>query len=168
LYRSDGSFLTAFSVRGVSREAVLRAVEEDQRGLPAYFGPEEYAGFVKRLIEAWMASSWEKFLRMERRTLEARRKGRLTKTLGQRLPTESQEEIERMVKEDRRRAQEGLLELRSESGELSHKHIDQLTPEDRTNRIRAELMWLEWLLARQGRRNRILRAGPFKPRRSLG
>jgi hypothetical protein len=83
----------------------------------------------------------------------------------------SQRELERMASEDRHTAYEGLLELRSEQGELSYKHIDQLTPEDRPARIRAELARIEWLLERQGRRNIVLRwasLGKHPSRRSQG
>jgi hypothetical protein len=167
LHRTDGSFVAAFSVRGVTAEALLRAVEEDRRGRPAYFGPEEHAASITRLVEARARSSWEKFLRMERRMLKARANGQLAKALALRLPLESQEELERMAKEDRKRAEEGLLELRSEQGDISYKQIDDLTPEDRTNRIRAELRRMEWLLERQTRRNAILRQTDFfEPRRS--
>ena len=62
-----------------------------------------------------------------------------------------------IVLRDRGRAEEGLVELRSEEGELSYKHIEELSPEDRVDRIRAELARIEWLLERQGRRNIVLR-----------
>jgi hypothetical protein len=51
--------------------------------------------------------------------------------------------------------------LRSEQGEVSYKHIDDLTPEDRMNRIRAEVRRVEWLLERQARRNALFRSTAF-------
>jgi hypothetical protein len=169
LRRSNGSFVGAFSARGATTEAVLRTAEDDRRGYPHYTGPEEYAESVRRLVRVRSESSWERFMETERRMLEARKNGQLAKVLAQRLPGESQHELERMASEDRHTAFEGLLELRSEQGELSYKRIDQLTPEDRPARIRAELARIEWLLERQGRRNIVLRwASKRLSRRSQG
>jgi hypothetical protein len=161
LRRSDGSFLGAFSVRGLTEQAILQAAVDDRLGYPAYTGPQEHADSVRRMMRSRMESPWEKFLRTERWTLEARKNGQLAKALVQRLPGESQPELDRMVSEDRRTAEEGFVELRSEEGELSYKHVDQLTPEDRPARIRAELARIEWLLERQGRRNIVRRLASF-------
>jgi hypothetical protein len=139
LRRSDGSFVGAFSARGVSEQAVLQLAKDDRSGYPAYTGPHEHADSVRRMVKARMESPWEGFLRTERRMLEARKNGQLAKALACRLPGESQEELDRMVSEDRRTAEEGLLELRSEQGELCYKHIDQLTPKHRMDRVRAKL-----------------------------
>ncbi len=86
----------------------------------------------------------------------------MARALARRLPGESQEELDRMTSEDRRRAEEGFVALRSEEGELSYKRIEELSPEDRIDRIRAELARIEWLLERQGRRKLILRPAFFK------
>jgi hypothetical protein len=167
LCRADDSLVAVFSAGGATREAVMRAAKEDRQGLPAYFGPEEHAASVTRLVEARTKASWEKFLRTERRMLEVRKNGQLAKALRLRLPLEAQEEIEHMISEDRKTAEEGLVALMSEQGELSYKHIDDLTPEDRMNRITAEVRRLEWLLERQARRNTLSRSTAFRrPRRS--
>lgn len=166
LRRADGSVAAHFSARGATGEAVLRAVEEDRRGLPAYFGPEEYASSVRRLVETRAKHSWERFLRTERRALEARRGGQMARALACRLPGESQEELDRMASEDRRRAEEGIVALRGDEDELSYKHIEELSPEDRMGRIRAELARIEWLLERQIRRNVILWSVSFGRRQS--
>ena len=71
-----------------------------------------------------------------------------------------------MASEDRSRAGEGLVELRSERGEFSCKHIEELSPEDRMDRIRAELARIEWLLERHERRKIILRSYSFGQRQS--
>jgi hypothetical protein len=152
LRRADGSFVAAFSTQGATKEAIVRAVEEDREGLPAYFGPEEYANSARRLVETRRKHSWERFLRTERRVLEARRNGWMAKALAWRLPGESREELDRIASEDRRRAEEGLVELRDEQGVLSYKHLEALSPEDRMDRIRAQLARIEWLLERRGRR----------------
>ena len=166
LRRQNGWPVGRFSVRAAKRACVLRVIEDDRQGYPQYSGPEEHAGSVRRYVRVRMQCSWGRFLNTERRTLEARRKGQLAKALLRALPLESQQEIDRMTSEDRRRAEEGFVELRSEEGALSYKHLEQLVPEDRQDRMRAELRRLEWLLERQERRNIllrsriILRAGP--------
>jgi hypothetical protein len=166
LRRADGPLVAAFSVQGATGEAIVRAAEEDYRGWPAYFGPEEYAYSVRRLVETRAGHSWERFLRTERRMLEARKNGQLAKALAWRLPGESQKELDRMVSEDRRRAKERLVELKSEEGESSCKQVEELAPEERMDRIRAELARIEWLLERHRRRNAILQSGFFEQRQS--
>jgi hypothetical protein len=151
LRRPDGSVVSRFSVRGTMREIVLRTAQDDLSGIPPFGGPEEHAEGVRRLMKARAQKPWERFLETERRVLNARKNGQLAKALRLRLPGESQEELDRMVSEDRRRAKEGLVELRSEEGELSFKHLVKLCPEDRQVRLRAELARLEWLLERQGK-----------------
>jgi hypothetical protein len=83
-----------------------------------------------------------------------------------RLPGESQAVLDRIASEDRRRAEEGLVELRSEGGEFFCKHIEELSPEDSMDRIRAELARIEWLLERRERRNIILWSDSFRQRQS--
>ncbi len=171
LRRGDGSFVAAFSNQGATGEAVVRAVEEDRRGWPAYCGPEQYADSARRLVETRAKHSWERFLRAELRVLKARRNGRMAKALVWRLPGEAQEELDRIASEDRRRAEEGFVELRDEQGEFSFKHVEELSPEDRMDRIRAELARIEWLLERHERRNAMLRPHFFEQRqtrRSVG
>ena len=72
--------------------------------------------------------------------------------LGAPLPDESPEELKRLAEEDQRRALEGLVELMSERGEITYKHIDDITPQDRGARIRAEGKRIEWLTERMARR----------------
>ena len=159
LRRQDGSPVGRFSVRGAKRGCLLRVIEDDCQGYPQYSGPEKHAESVRRYVRVRMESPWERFLNTERRTLEARRKGQLAKALLLALPRESQQEIDRMTSEDQHRAEEGLVELRSEEGALSYKPLEQLVPEDCQDRMRAELGRLEWLLERQERRNILLRLG---------
>ncbi len=166
LRRADGSFLSAFSARGFTAQAVVRAAKDDSSGYPAYTGPQEHADSVRRVVKARMESSWERFLRTERQMLESRKNGHLAGALTRRLPTESQEELDRIASEERRRAKEGFVALRSEEGQLYYKHLEDLSPEDRMDRIRAELGRIEWLLERQDRRNMMLRSAFFGQRRS--
>jgi hypothetical protein len=164
LRRQDGSLVSRFSARAATTEGVLRVIEDDRRGYPQYAGPEEHAESVRRYVRVRMQSPWERFLNIERRTLVARRKGQLAKALLWALPRESQEEIDRITSEDRRRAEEGFVELRSEEGRSFYKHVEQLVPEDRQERIRAELRRLEWLLERQKTRNLFLSSASSRRR----
>jgi hypothetical protein len=63
------------------------------------------------------------------------------------LPGESPEYLERLGREDQRRAKQGLVEIMIE-GEPFYKHIVELTPDDRPGRIRAEKAKALWLRAR--------------------
>ena len=69
---------------------------------------------------------------------------RPTRIAGHALPGESQEELDRIAAEDQRLAQEGMVKLKV-GEEVSYKHVDELTREDRTARIAAELEEVEWL-----------------------
>jgi hypothetical protein len=71
-----------------------------------------------------------------------------------------------MASENRRWTEKGLVELRSEEGELLYKHVEVRSAEDRIASIRAEVARIEWLLERQGRRNIILLSAFFDQRQS--
>jgi hypothetical protein len=150
LRRADGSWRSS-APKSPPRRPSCGPSRKIAGGLPAYFGPEEYADSARRLVETRAKHSWERFLRTERRVLEARRNGWIAKSLTWRLPCESQEELDTMASENRRRAEEEIVELRSEQGELSYKHLEALSPEDHMDRIRAQLARIEWLLERRGR-----------------
>jgi hypothetical protein len=154
LRRADGSFVAAFSASGATRDGILQAAQEDyrlrhhleplQQQQPPPSAPKEAA---RSLAAGKDERRWEDFLEGERRGLEARRRGQLRRDLGDVLPGESPEYIERLGREDQRRAQEGLVEIMKE-GEPLYKHIEELTPDDRTGRIRAEMVKSLWLQAR--------------------
>ena len=93
---------------------------------------------------------WERYMEVERRELEDRRSGELAKVLGEALPGESQEELDRLAAEDRQRAEKGLVELR-EGEEVWFKHIDELTRDDRQPRIEAQRRRIGWVQERLGR-----------------
>jgi hypothetical protein len=99
-------------------------------------------------LEARHAEAWERYMEAERREVESRRNGHLRKRLNGPLPGESLEELERLASEDEARAEEGLVELRSSDGEVYYKHIDTLSPEDRSDRVTAEGVRVEWLSER--------------------
>ena len=95
--------------------------------------------------------AWERFIEAERRHLEDRRTGHLARLLDGPLPGESAEGLRRLAWEDQRRAEEGLVELREPSGEVSYKHIDELTLEDRQARAEAERALMNRIMERQRR-----------------
>jgi hypothetical protein len=96
--------------------------------------------------------AWERFMEAERRHLGDRRSGHLARLLDGPLPGESAEELRLLAWEDQRRAEEGLVELRSAGGEVSYKHIDELTLEDRQARAEAERAQMNRMMERQQRR----------------
>ena len=101
--------------------------------------------------DSWR-EGWEIFMSGERKTLAERANGRLGYALRTTLPGESREELDRLIEEDRRLAQTGLVSLVAEDGTVSHKHVDELTPEDMPARQRAEVARLDWLMERTDRR----------------
>ena len=81
---------------------------------------------------------------IERKELQDRKDGELAKVLGAAMAGESQEELDRLAREDRQKAEEGLVELREEEHSY-YKHIDELTREDRPARIEAQRHRLQWV-----------------------
>ncbi|MDN5697122.1 MAG: hypothetical protein L0G70_04010 [Rubrobacter sp.] len=103
--------------------------------------------------------SWQRFLEAEQRELWARREGKLARLLMITLPEESKDELERMVEEDRRRAEEGLVELKRDD-EVFYKHVDELGVEDMPARMEAEAARAAWLTERTRRVIEIVRGWP--------
>lgn len=100
--------------------------------------------------------SWERFISAEYRNLFARQRGQLRLALGAPLPDEFEEEIEWMAREDQRRAEEGLVELKG-SGGTHYKRIEDLTLTDAAKRRAAETERSEWLMGRMEERTRLIR-----------
>ena len=75
------------------------------------------------------AEAWEKHMRLERELLAQRRDGKLAKAIGKALPGESPQDLEQMAREDRSKAEEGLVSMLW-GGQLSYKHVDKLTPRE--------------------------------------
>lgn len=98
-------------------------------------------------------------MEVERRELEDRKNGELAKVLGEALPGESQEELDRLAVEDREKAEKDLVELRR-GEEVWFKHIDELTREDRRARIEAQRRRINWV---QERLKKSLQPGPTPP-----
>jgi hypothetical protein len=91
---------------------------------------------------------WARFMYAEQKELENRRNGQLRKLLDGPLPGESPEKLERLASEDEARAEEGLVELRSSDDEITYKHIEDLTKEDRLARFAAEGARVAWIAER--------------------
>ena len=91
--------------------------------------------------------TFDQFMEAERRRLQEHASGKLAQALGYALPGESQEELERIALEDQRLAQEGMVKLKV-GKEVTYKHIEELTREDRQARIAAESEEVEWLMSR--------------------
>jgi hypothetical protein len=99
---------------------------------------------------------WEMFMVGEREALVGRANGRLAHALRTTPPEESREELERLIEEDGRLAQAGLVSLMAEDGAISHKHVEELRPEDMPARRRAETARLDWLMGRTDGRLALL------------
>ncbi len=91
---------------------------------------------------------WERFMREELRELEKRKGGQLAELLGEALPGEPSAALERLAREDRRQAEEGLVALMS-MGKVSYKHLDELSEVDMPSRIAANRLRTTWLKERQ-------------------
>lgn len=99
---------------------------------------------------------WERFMSAEYRSLFARQRGQLRLALGAPLPEESKDEIEWMAREDQRRAEEGIVELKGKNG-LYYKPLADLTSRDMLDRRAAETNRCEWLMGRMDERMRLIR-----------
>jgi hypothetical protein len=94
------------------------------------------------------AEAWDKHMRLERDLLAQRRDGKLSKAIGKALPGESPRDLDQMSREDRSKAEEGLVPMVSGGGQLSYEHIDELTPENLLARPEAEREQVNWLMGR--------------------
>lgn len=99
-------------------------------------------------VELHNEEAWERFLEAERRELEMRKEGHLAKLLGDPLPEESPEELKRLAEDDRLKALEGLVALKTESGEIVYQPLEDLTRQERRMRIRAEGERVDWIVER--------------------
>jgi hypothetical protein len=92
--------------------------------------------------------AWEAFMQAERRELELRKNGQLTKMLGEPLPGEPKSMVVRLASEERRQAEEGLVALVSD-GEVFYKHLEDLSEWEMPARIAATRLRTAWLKERQ-------------------
>jgi hypothetical protein len=112
----------------------------------------------KRKVED-EAAAWKRFVQTERRQLLLRKDGQLAKQLGEPQPGELPAILQKLVAEDRRQAERGLVALTS-GGETVYKAIDDLSPEDMPARIAANRLRTTWL---KERRDGWLGRGEIQP-----
>jgi hypothetical protein len=103
---------------------------------------------------------WEGFMEMERRQLRERREGKLRAALGVPLPGEMVEQLDRIAERDRLRAEQGLVPIMGEGGNITYMHIDDLTKLDMPFRTAAERLAVEWLKERVERSRKGADAPP--------
>jgi hypothetical protein len=94
------------------------------------------------------AAAWELFMQEELRELEKRKAGQLAELLGEALPGEPPAALRRLVDEDVRQAQAGLVALMS-MGKVSYKPLEELSPKDMAARIAANRLRMTWLKERR-------------------
>jgi hypothetical protein len=93
-------------------------------------------------------------MRVERRRLDERREGKLREALGEPLPDETKEQLDRIGEEDRTRAGQGLVAVVGANGGASHRHIDHLGRDDVEDRLAAQCLEEGWLKQRAQRRRK--------------
>jgi hypothetical protein len=93
-------------------------------------------------------AAWELFMEAELRELESRKAGQLGRLLGEPLAGETPAALRRLVAEDRRQAEDGLVALMS-GGKVSYKHVDELCEEDLPARTAANRLRTTWLKERR-------------------
>jgi hypothetical protein len=89
-------------------------------------------------------AAWKAFMQAERRELELRKDGQLARLLGELLTGDVPAMVLRLVSEDRRQAEEGLVALMS-NGKVFYKHIEELSEEDMPARVTANRLRTSWL-----------------------
>lgn len=93
-------------------------------------------------------ADWERFMQTEMQELELRKDGQLGRMLGEPLPGESPSALSRLSAEDRRQAEQGMVAV-MRNGELSYKHVGELTEEDMPARVAASRLRTTWLKERR-------------------
>jgi hypothetical protein len=98
--------------------------------------------------EAEEAAAWKHFVQAEQRQLQLRKDGQLANQLGEPLPGELPEILQRLASKDRIQAERGLVALTS-GGKTFYKAIDDLVPEDMPARTAAARLRTTWLKERR-------------------
>jgi hypothetical protein len=92
-------------------------------------------------------AAWKSFMQTELRELELRKDGQLARLLGEPLPEEPPEALERLASADQRQAEEGLVAL-VRGGTVFYKHVEELSEEDMPARAAASRLRETWLKER--------------------
>jgi hypothetical protein len=114
---------------------------------------------ARRKKVAEEAATWKRFVQTERRQLQLRKDGQLARQLGELLSGEFPAMLRRLVSEDQRQAERGLVALMS-GGKTFYKDIDDLAPEDMPARIAANRLRTSWL---KEQRDEWLGRGEIQP-----
>jgi hypothetical protein len=91
---------------------------------------------------------WEGFLKIERRQLRQRREEQLRRVLGDPLPGETDEQLDRIGEASVLRAEQGLVAVMGEDGSISYKPLTDLLRHDMHSRTSAERVEVGWLRER--------------------
>jgi hypothetical protein len=91
---------------------------------------------------------WQAFMELEHEQLRERRNGKLRRALGMPLSGESVDELDRIGAQDRLRAEQGLVAVEGEDGDISYERLDDLGRHDMTARTAAERVEVGWLKER--------------------
>lgn len=114
---------------------------------------------TRKRKQAEEAAAWKRFVQTEQRQLQLRKDGQLARQLGEPLPGEFPAMLQRLVSEDQRQAERGLVALMS-GGKTFYKAIGDLDPEDMPARIAANRLRTTWL---KERRDKWLGGGEVQP-----
>ena len=124
------------------------SAERWQEDLPRNRAKERSRARQEKRDRAQRDVAWDLFMQEELRQLELRKNGQLARLLGEPLPGESPAAIQRLVSEDRRQAEEGLIALMG-MGTVSYKHVEELSEADMPARIAANRLRETWLKERR-------------------
>ena len=97
---------------------------------------------------------WEGFMQLERRQLQERCEGSLRRSLGDPLPGETVEQLDRIGEADVLRAEQGPVAVMVEEGTISYKPLADLLRQDMRLRTGAEGVQVGWLKERVERRRK--------------
>ena len=87
-------------------------------------------------------------MQLERRQLRQRREGQLRRVLGDPLPGETDEQLDRIGEASVLRAEQGLVAVMGEEGSISYKALTDLLRHDMHSRTTAERVEVGWLRER--------------------
>lgn len=130
---------------GAYRDKEAKRWQED---LPHKRAKERKRSREEELNRVRQDATWTTFMKEELRELELRKDGQLVRLLGEPLPGEAPKVLQRLVSEDRRQAEEGLVAL-MRNGEVFYKQIEELSEGDMAARNAANRLRTTWLKERQ-------------------
>jgi hypothetical protein len=144
-------------MRGNQRKAEM--AEDRQEELAQVRAWERRRVQAEERKRAERAVVWERFMRAERKELENRKAGQLALLLGELLAGEPPAALRRLVEEDQRQAEAGMVAL-MKGGKVSYKHVEELYEGDmpaRAAAIRSRATWIKerrdgWLAGNSGSR----------------